>query len=42
MFLETYNTEFGEIITFIITFTYQNGRPLEVESKVHLTLLINK
>ena len=39
MFLKTYNTEFDEII---ITFTDQNGRPLEIEDKVNLTLLINK
>ena len=28
VFLKTYNTEFNEII---IIFTYQNGRPLEIE-----------
>ena len=39
VFLETYNTEFDEII---ITFTDQNGRPLEIEDKFNLTLLINK
>ena len=39
VFLKTYNTEFDEII---ITFTDQNGRPLEMEDKVNLTLLINK
>ena len=39
VFLKTYNTEFDEII---ITFTDQNGRPLETEYKVNLTLLINK
>ena len=33
------NTEFDEII---ITSTAQNGGPLELEDKVHLTLLINK
>ena len=38
-FLKTYNTWFGEIF---ITFTDQNGRALEVEDKVNLTLLINK
>ena len=37
--LETYNTEFDQII---ITFTDQKGRPLEIEDKVNLTLLINK
>ena len=37
--LKTYNTEFDEVI---ITFTDQNGRLLEVEDKVNLTLLINK
>ena len=39
VFLKTYNTEFDEII---ITFTDQNGRPLDIEGKVNLTLLINK
>ena len=39
VFLKTYNTEFNEII---ITFTDQNGRLLEIEDKVHLTLLTNK
>ena len=39
VFLKTYNTEFDEII---ITFTNQNGRPLEIKDKVNLTLLINK
>ena len=39
VFLKTYNTEFDEII---LTFTDQNGRPLELEVKVTLTLLINK
>ena len=38
-FLKTYNTEFDELI---ITPTYQNGRPLEIEDKVNLKLLINK
>ena len=39
VFWKTYNTEFDEII---ITFTDENGRPLEIEYKVSLTLLINK
>ena len=39
VFFKTYNTEFDEII---ITFTDQNGRPVEIEDKVNLTLLINK
>ena len=39
VFLKSYNTEFDDII---ITFTDQNGRPLEIEDKVNLTLLINK
>ena len=39
MFLKIYNTEFDEII---ITFTDQNGRPLEIEDNVHLALFINK
>ena len=38
VFLKTYNTEFDEII---ITFTDQNGRPLEIEDKTNLTLFIN-
>ena len=38
-FLKTYNTEFDGII---ITFMDQSGRPLEIEIKVNLTLLINK
>ena len=33
------NTEFDDII---ITFTDQNGRPLEVKNKVNLTLFMNK
>ena len=37
--LKTYNTAFDEII---ITFTDQNGRPLEIEDNVDLGLLINK
>ena len=37
--LETYYPEFDEII---ITFTDQNGRPLKVEDKFNLILLINK
>ena len=39
VFLETYNTEFDEIV---ITFTDQNGRSLEIGDKVNLILLINK
>ena len=39
VFLKTYNIEFDEII---ITFTNENGRPLEIEDKIDLTLLINK
>ena len=39
LFLKTDNTEFDETI---ITFTEQNGRPLEIENKVYLTLPINK
>ena len=39
VFLKTYNTEIDEII---ITFTDRNGRPLEMQDKVNLTLLINK
>ena len=39
VFLKTYNREFDEII---IKFTDQKGRPLEIEDKVNLRLLINK
>ena len=39
VFLTTYNTWFDEII---LTFTDQNRRPLEIEDKVNLTLLINR
>ena len=38
VFLRNYNTEFDDITTF----TDQNGRLLEREDKVNLTLLINK
>ena len=37
--LKTYNTEFDKIN---ITFTDQNGRPLEIKDEVNLTMLINK
>ena len=37
--LKTYDAEFDDIT---ITFTKQNGRPLEIEDKTNLTLLINK
>ena len=37
--LKTYTREFDEII---ITFTDQNYRPLEIEDKTDLTLLVNK
>ena len=39
VFLKTYNTEFDEII---IIFTDKNGRALELENKLNLTLFINK
>ena len=39
LFLIIYSTEFDEIIT---TFTDKNGRTLEIEGKVNLTLPINK
>ena len=39
VFLKTNNIESDEII---ITFVDQNGRHLEIENKVNLTLLINK
>ena len=35
----TYDTEFYEII---ITFMDQNGRPLDIEDKVNLALLVSK
>ena len=38
-FLKTYNTRFDEIVIII---TGQNGRLLEIEDKVSLTLVINK
>ena len=39
MFWETRSTEFDKSV---ITFTYQNGRRLEIEDKVNLASLINK
>ena len=39
VFLKTYNSEFDEII---ITIMDENGRLLEIEDKVNLTLLIDK
>ena len=39
VFLKTHNTEFDEII---ITFRDHNVRPVKIEDKVNLTLLINK
>ena len=39
VFLKSYSTDFDEII---ISFTDQNGRPLKIEDKVNLTLLIYK
>ena len=39
VFLKTCNTDFDEII---VTFLDQNCRPLEIEDKANLTLLINK
>ena len=39
VFLKIYNTDSDETI---ITLTDQNGRLLEIEDKVNLTLLINK
>ena len=38
-FLKTYNTRFDEIVIII---TGQNGRLLEIQDKVSLTLVINK
>ena len=34
MFLKTYNTKFDKII---ITFTNQNGRPVEIKDKVNIS-----
>ena len=39
VFLKTYNTEFDETIK---TFSDQNGRPLEIDNKVNLTMFNNK
>ena len=39
MFLKTYNTELDKII---IKFTDQNTKPLEIEGKINLTLLVNE
>ena len=39
VFLKTYHFKFDDITT---TFTDQNGRLLEIEDTVNLTLLINK
>ena len=39
VFLKNYGTEFNEIT---MTFNDQDGRQLEIEDKVDLTLLINK
>ena len=39
VFLKNYSTGFDEIV---ITFTDQKGKPLEIEDKVNLTLLISK
>ena len=38
-FVKTNYTEFDDII---ITFILQNSRPLQIEEKVNLTMLINK
>ena len=39
VFLKIYNIEFEEIIIII---TDQNSRPLEIEDKVNLAMVINK
>ena len=39
VFLKTYNTELDKII---IKFTDQNTKPLEIEGKINLTLLVNE
>ena len=43
VFMKTYNTELTyNTDKIIITFTGQNGGPLEIEDKVNLTLFISK
>ena len=39
VFLKTYDTDFDEVI---IKFMDQTSRPLEIEDKSNLTLLVNK
>ena len=39
VFFKTHNTDFNEII---ITFRDQNRKPLEIEDKINLTLIIDK
>ena len=39
VYFKTYNTEFDKVIT---KFADRNDRPLEIEDKVNLTLLIKK
>ena len=39
VFLKTYNTEFDEIIIKLVD---QSSRPLKIEGKVNLALLIDK
>ena len=39
VFVKTNYTEFDDII---MTFTLQNSRPLQIEEKVNLTMLINR
>ena len=37
IFLKTFNSEYGEIIVW---FTDQNSRPLEIEDRINLTIII--
>ena len=39
MFLKTFNSEFSYIEVW---FTDQNSKPLEIENKISITLVINK
>ena len=39
IFLETYNSEYDEIIVW---FTDQNSQPLEIEDRINLTMVIKQ
>ena len=39
IFLKTFNSEYDEII---VSFTDQNSKPLEIENRVNLTIVIKK